>query len=120
MKKILACAICLFSIAATHTAFAANPTGYLGGPITLGTGAVNTDNPPLVVQLSSNVQMNYAGTATTGLYYTIAAFHTKGNRTYTSTSNDAKIYYYDGTNQGYFTLPTTSASTTPPTGWLPL
>ncbi len=61
---------------------------YEPGPKTLGT----TDS--ITIQLSSKVEMDYKA-ETTGLGYTIGAFHTSGTRTYGSSSGDAKIFWIE-------------------------
>jgi hypothetical protein len=114
MKKILACAVCLLSMAVANSAFAA----YALGPKDLA-GTTSATNPQLTLQLSANVLMDYSSTATTGLYYTMGTYHNKGSRTFSSTSNDAKIVYQDATGVTMLTLPTTSASSAPGS-WLSL
>jgi len=120
MKKILACATCLLSMVAANSASAAY-TLATASVIVMGTaGTTSTTNPELRVQLSSNVQMDYAATATTGLYYTVAAYHNKGTRTFSSTSNDSKIFYAITTAATTMTLPITAGTTAPSTTWTAL
>jgi hypothetical protein len=118
MKKILACAICLFAIASANSAFAA----FSAGPRTLGTGVAGTgitaaNNPTLIQQLSTNIEMDYIAAAD-GAGYIIGALHDKGTRTYGSSSGDAKIYWATITTSGTgIALPTTAPTGTASAAW---
>ncbi|MCX5871019.1 MAG: hypothetical protein NTY00_10410 [Deltaproteobacteria bacterium] len=123
MKKILACAICLFAMSYANSALAVSAgTAIVNAPpvstLTLGGVTNPTTNPQLLIQLSANVVMTYTP-ETAGMYYAVAAYHNKGSRTFTSTSNDSKIFYQDTTAAGTFACPITSA-TSDPGVWLTL
>lgn len=120
MKKILAVFVVCLPLFFVSSSFAAY-TAAGADIITMGTGAAtSTTNPSLTSQLSSNVRMDYSTTASSGLYYTIAAYHDKGSRTFSSTSNDSKIFYAITTGATVLTLPTSTASSAESTTWTTL
>lgn len=88
MKKVLLIALALSLFAAP--AFAA--ASWVSGAATLGTSS----GGQLSVQLSNNVQLDYQA-ATDGSTFAAASYHTRGTRTYASSSGDAKIYYQNAT-----------------------
>jgi len=119
MKKILACAACLLSLVAANSAFAVTSTTNV---INLAAGTIDASNPQLPVQLSANVVMQYNPSTSggaAGTWYNISTFHNKGTRTYSSTSNDSKIYYQETTAGNILGLPA-SASSSDVSDWLTL
>lgn len=120
MKKILASAICLLSMVAANSAFAVTNTPPAASIDLVGT--VSATNPQLTVQLSANVVMQYNPSIAPnlGTWYNISTYHNKGSRTFSSTSNDSKIYYQENTSGAILTLPTTSDSSTIASPWLTL
>lgn len=84
---------------------------------TVASGAYSTDQDvtlegslgDLNIKLSNNVFLYYE-TATGGLGYSVATYHSSGTRTYGSSSGDANIYWIDGTGSEAPTAPTGTAS----------
>jgi hypothetical protein len=113
MKKVFMLITIMLLLMATAS-FAA-VEAYEAGSITLGNGA-----SILPVDLSNKVMMTYVSDST-GLGYVVGTYHTSGTRTFGGSSGDAKIFWFDGTNQAIpATAPTGTAGATWPTGWLAL
>ena len=64
----------------------------------------------LTLKLSNNVLLSYKKSATGGLGYSVASYHTSGTRTYGSSSGDANIFWAEGTAIDPPTAPTGTES----------
>ncbi|TYO99943.1 hypothetical protein EDC39_101103 [Geothermobacter ehrlichii] len=76
----------------------------------------DTNDDDLTIKLSNNVSLNYDA-ATNGLGYSVATYHSSGTRTFASSSGDAQIFWYDGTQQDPPSAPTGTASAAFDSNW---
>jgi len=101
MKKIMLMTAVLMFLGAS-SAFAA----YDSGTVTLGP----TTGHQMDIQTSNNVQLDYAAGGSQGETFVVATYHSKGTRTYASSSADANIFYQDATAVTLPTAPTGSGT----------
>ena len=111
MKKIFISTFLCLSIATASSAFAATNTSAV---YDIGGTAPTTK---LTIQLSNTVVMEYTpDTTNKGLVYTVSTYHNQGTRSYASTSADSKIFWHDGTNNLFATLPASPTDSSKITG----
>jgi hypothetical protein len=99
MKKIIFLAIMLIALPLGAAA------AYKSGNVTLGRDSENNDT--LIVSLSNGVSLDYGSD---GKAYVVATSHDNGDRTYMSSSEDANIYWGDGTKASLPNVPTVGTS----------
>ena len=83
---------------------------YGTGTVTL--GGTNTKT----FKTSKNVNIDYSG-GTSGLSYSVVAYHSKGAKTFGSYAGAQKIFWTDGTAASLPTAPTTADGTADFSSW---
>jgi hypothetical protein len=117
-KRILFAAALMLSLGigaiAQATVSSTGSTTFTTGDATGAVALGNANSPAFSFRVSSNVGVNYAAAAD-GSTYSVATSHSKGTKTYGSSSADTRIYMADGTNVSGMDAPT--AGTTTPPSW---
>ena len=116
MKKIALLAVLLLAFSAV-SAFAwtakTYDAGSADGTVTVGTtGAV-------AVKVSKGVSLAYDA-ETTGLGYSVGAYHSSGTKTFASSSGDSKIWFTDATGSDIPDAPSGTDSADFSSGWTAL
>lgn len=91
----------------------------IAAPVLAATGAVtlgSTTGHTKAFKTSKNVDIDY-NSGTNGISYSVAAYHSKGAKTFASCSGAQVIYYQNGTAKSAPTAPTTANNTSDFSAW---